>query len=121
MNCERCVVQDDDELCLCFHVTKRKVLNFLRIERPRRAAQMSECFGAGTGCGWCRSYLTKLFDAAREGAASPPSLPDSRDYARQRAEYVRAGRGTPPPSATPLPATAQGDDEDQTEHRSTAR
>ena len=57
----------DDELCLCFHVTKRKVLNFLRVKKPQRASQMSECFGAGTGCGWCRPYLQKLFEAAQKG------------------------------------------------------
>ena len=41
-------MQLDDEVCLCFHVTKRKLQNFLRVEKPRRVAQMSECFGAGT-------------------------------------------------------------------------
>ena len=55
----------DDELCLCFHVSKRKVQNFLRVNNPKRASQMSECFGAGTGCGWCRPYLRKLFEAAQ--------------------------------------------------------
>ncbi len=53
----------DDELCLCFHVTQRKVQNFLRVERPRVASQMSECFGAGTGCGWCRPFLLRLWEA----------------------------------------------------------
>ena len=54
----------DDELCLCFHVTRRKVVNFLRVERPKRVGQLSECFGAGTGCGWCRPYLKRLFEQA---------------------------------------------------------
>lgn len=84
----------DDELCLCFHVTQRKVLNFLRVERPRRAAQLSECFGAGTGCGWCRPYLRKLFEAQQ--AAAAPELPNAEDYAAGRGEYVREGHGTPP-------------------------
>ena len=57
----------DDDLCLCFHVTKRKVINFLRITQPRHVGQLSECFGAGTGCGWCRPYLRQLFDQARAG------------------------------------------------------
>ena len=35
----------DDELCLCFHVTRRKVINFLRVEQPQHS-QMSECFGS---------------------------------------------------------------------------
>ncbi|MEC8508376.1 MAG: (2Fe-2S)-binding protein, partial [Planctomycetota bacterium] len=47
----------DDKLCLCFHVTKRKVVNFLKVNRVRRASQLSECYGAGTGCGWCRPFL----------------------------------------------------------------
>ena len=36
----------DEELCLCFHVTRRKVENFIRVERPKRDTQLSECFGA---------------------------------------------------------------------------
>lgn len=99
----------DDEVCLCFHVTKRKLLNFLRIERPRRAAQLSECFGAGTGCGWCRAYLARLFDqhAATATATAPPTTepdPTKAEYARARAAYVRRGGGTPPPGATPIDA-----------------
>lgn len=50
----------DDPVCLCFHVTRRKVVRFIRVEKPRRASQLSECFGAGTGCGWCRPYLQRL-------------------------------------------------------------
>jgi NAD(P)H-nitrite reductase large subunit len=96
-------VELDDEICLCFHVTKRKVLNFLRVERPRRASQMSECFGAGTGCGWCRTLLQRHFDAAAAGGTLDADEPTREDHARQRARYVRAGGGTPPPGATPLP------------------
>jgi NAD(P)H-nitrite reductase large subunit len=92
----------DDELCLCFHVTKRKVINFLRVEKPRRAGQLSECFGAGTGCGWCRPYLQKLFDAAVAGGVTEPDEPSAAEYARMRTRYVRAGGGTPPPGATPI-------------------
>lgn len=92
----------DDELCLCFHVTKRKVINFLRVEKPARAGQLSECFGAGTGCGWCRTYLRRLFDEARGRTAAEEGEPTARDYARGRAKYVRAGGGTPPPGATPI-------------------
>lgn len=92
----------DDEICLCFHVTKRKVVNFLRVERPRRAGQLSECFGAGTGCGWCRGYLERLFAAAVAGGVTEVAEPTPADYARQRAGYIRAGGGTPPAGATPL-------------------
>ncbi len=92
----------DDELCLCFHVTKRKVVNFIRIEKPRRAAQLSECFGAGTGCGWCRPFLQKLFDQAVAGGQTTEDLPTAADYARLRGKYVKSGGGTPPPGATPI-------------------
>jgi NAD(P)H-nitrite reductase large subunit len=93
----------DDELCLCFHVTKRKVLNFLEREKPKRASQMSECFGAGTGCGWCRPYLRRLFEAGQQGGKTAEAdLPDSAQYAAGRTQYVKAGGGTPPPGATPI-------------------
>ena len=94
----------DDELCLCFHVTKRKVLNFLRIRKPRRASLMYECEGAGTGCGWCRGALQKLFEASQKGlrAAEQADLPDPEKYAADRSRYVKAGGGTPPPGATPI-------------------
>lgn len=96
-------MQLDDEICLCFHVTKRKILNFLRVERPRRAAQLADCFGAGTGCGWCRATLARYFEAAR-GGDPDAAEPSAADYAAARGKYLRAGGGTPPPGATPPPA-----------------
>ena len=80
----------DDELCLCFHVTKRKVQNFLKVEKPARPSQMSECFGAGTGCGWCRPFLVKMWEAAASQGELEPDLPTSADYAR--ANEVRSRR-----------------------------
>jgi bacterioferritin-associated ferredoxin len=93
-------MKPDDELCLCFHVTQRKVANFIRLEKPQRAAQLSECYGAGTGCGWCRPFLERMFEASRTQQTT--ELPDARDYAQGRGEYVREGKGTPPPGATPV-------------------
>src|SRR5689334_6411617 len=93
----------DDEVCLCFHVTKRKVINYLRVEKPRRPAQLSECFGAGTGCGWCRKYLCQLFDAEIGNAPGALSAePTAKEYSQGRTAYVRAGGGTPPAGATPI-------------------
>jgi NAD(P)H-nitrite reductase large subunit len=91
----------DREICLCFHVTTRKVINYIRIEQPRRASQLSECYGAGTGCGWCRPFLEGLFEAGSQGR-SPEGLPSAEEYTRSRAQYVRDGKGTPPPGATPM-------------------
>lgn len=77
----------DDELCLCFHVTKRKVQNFCRIEKPRRASQLSECGGAGTGCGWCRPFLERIF--ASQQRAEADELPSAEEYEASRAVYIR--------------------------------
>jgi bacterioferritin-associated ferredoxin len=92
----------DDELCLCFHVSKRKVINFLRIEKPRAVSQLSECYGAGTGCGWCRGYMKHLFELHLQGEASDDAGPTAETYAESRSQYVREGGGTPPPGATPI-------------------
>lgn len=89
----------DEDLCVCFHVSQRKVLNFLRVQRPQRAGQLADCFGAGTGCGWCRPFLQAMFRESQAGRAEPPSLPAAEDYRQQREAHLRAGRGTPPPSA----------------------
>jgi NAD(P)H-nitrite reductase large subunit len=96
-------MQPDDELCLCFHVTKRKVVNFVRIAKPRTAAQLADCYGAGTGCGWCRPFLKQIFDTAQDTIASGAAeLPSADEYAKRRTAYVRAGKGTPPQGATPI-------------------
>ena len=92
----------DDELCLCFHVTKRKVVNYIRVERPRAVSQLSGCFGAGTGCGWCRTYMEQLFQRAACREDAEGEEPSARQYARGRGAYVRAGHGTPPAGATPI-------------------
>jgi bacterioferritin-associated ferredoxin len=93
-------MEPNDELCLCFHVTRRKVENYIRIERPQRVGQLAECYGAGTGCGWCRPFLQRLFEKAQGQA--PDELPSAADYAQGRTTYVREGGGTPPPGATPV-------------------
>ena len=95
-------MQLDDTICYCFHISKRKVLNFLRIHRPRRASQISECGGAGTGCGWCVAYLKRYFEEARTQQAAEEDLTPEL-YARQRAAYIRAGKGKPAAGAIPLP------------------
>src|SRR5262245_51990361 len=91
----------DQKICLCFHVTRRKLLNFLRRRRPKVASQLSECGGAGTGCGWCIPFLRQLH---QKGADAEAELPSPEEYALRRAAYIRAGGGTPPPGATPLPS-----------------
>ncbi len=77
-------MDDDDELCLCFHVTRRKVVQFIRVNRPKLTSQLSECYGAGTGCGWCRPFLQRLME--QEDPTSV-DLPSADCYAADRREY----------------------------------
>ncbi len=93
----------DAKVCYCFHVTRRKLVNFVQRRRPRVPSQLSECGGAGTGCGWCIPFLKQIFHQGQEGGATELERMTPEEYARRRAEYVRAGKGTPPPGATPLP------------------
>lgn len=77
----------DDNVCLCFRVSKRKLVNYLRLYRPRVASQLSQCGGAGTGCGWCVPVLKKLFE---QGQAAGEDV-SAEEYARRREEYIRLG------------------------------
>ncbi len=82
-------MEPDDELCLCFHVTCRKVINFLRVEKPQRVGQLAECFGAGTGCGWCRPFLKKLFEQAQASGEITAEVPDRETYRQLRSKYLK--------------------------------
>ena len=93
----------DAKVCYCFHVTRRKLINFIRISKPRVPSQLSSCGGAGTGCGWCIPFLKQLHEQAATGKHTSLEELTPEEYARLRAAYVRAGKGTPPPGATPLP------------------
>lgn len=101
----------EDELCLCFHVTRRKVENYLRVEKPRAPSQLADCYGAGTGCGWCRPLLGRLFAAAQAGAPhggaeADVDLPDAQSHALGRAAYVRSGGAFPHTALRPFPMDA---------------
>ena len=96
----------DQPVCLCFRVSRRKLEKFIRLEKPRKAGQLSECYGAGTGCGWCRPFLRRLFEEQTgrvDGnlAAEDPSSISHDDYVRQRSAYLRDGGGEPPAETGP--------------------
>lgn len=81
----------DDHVCLCFGVSKRKIVNFCRRERPEVASLISECLAAGTGCGWCVPFLKSLHAQVAKDAA-PPDLPFTPDeYAMRRQTYRCTG------------------------------
>ncbi len=72
-------MEADDELCLCFHISWRKVINYLRIHKVKTASRVSECGGAGTGCGWCRKQLERLTITVQE---IPPSAANLEAWLR---------------------------------------
>jgi bacterioferritin-associated ferredoxin len=80
------VMQPDDHVCLCFHVSQRKLVTWMNLNEPRVASQLSECMSAGTGCQWCVPYLTMLFEQWRAG--EEPNLPlDPEAYRAARKDY----------------------------------
>ena len=83
----------DDPICLCFHITRRKLVNFTRIHQPKVASLLSECGSAGTGCGWCIPFLKQIH---QQGTASEVDVLTTEQYAQQRKVYISEGKGTPP-------------------------
>ena len=82
----------DAVVCLCFGVPERKLVNHCRRERPRHASQLSECLGAGTGCGWCVPLITRLHRAVMadpDGAADVTLGIDPAAHAAGRAAHRR--------------------------------
>lgn len=76
----------DQHICVCFHVPRRKVEAYCRRERPRVASLLSECLGAGSGCGWCVPFLRALHRSICEGGEAV-ALPPHEEYLRRRKEY----------------------------------
>ena len=78
--------------CVCaFTSRKRKVINFLRVERPQRESQLADCHGAGTGCGWCRPFL-------EEAVRSGPERTQPRPICRPPTNTPTAARATSAPA-----------------------
>lgn len=101
----------DDEICYCYHVSLRKLVNFARRVRPRAPSQMSECLGAGTGCGWCIPILCKIARSIDDPDFRLTMTPEQ--YAAERARYrtekrprhefspAEAAEPPPPPPVSP--------------------
>jgi len=81
----------DDHVCLCHRVSLRKLVNYLNREEPGAASQLSDCLGAGTGCGWCVPYLEKMHEQWEKGE-SPELGMSVEEYGEQRREYNRKKR-----------------------------
>lgn len=84
----------DDEVCLCFHVSLRKIRGFLARENPRVASLISECLSAGTGCMWCVPFLKHLHGQHTRG--EEPDLKVSPEkYIEARSSYKLSNERDP--------------------------
>jgi NAD(P)H-nitrite reductase large subunit len=80
-------MQPDDQICYCYHVPMRKLINYARRERPTRPSQMTNCLGAGTGCGWCIPFLVKI---AEDPDAFALDDITAELYADNRKSYIKS-------------------------------
>lgn len=89
-------MKPDDKVCYCFHVSLRKLVNYARRERIRKASQLSQCLQAGTGCGWCIPVLKRIHSSVQAGMeinddAPLRDLPDTPgEYEEARKKYLRS-------------------------------
>jgi bacterioferritin-associated ferredoxin len=74
----------DDKICYCYGVSLRKLVNFAKRTQPERPSRMSECLGAGTGCGWCIPYLIRIAEAPERFEVND----SADDYAEGRRRYI---------------------------------
>lgn len=95
----------DAKICYCFHISRRKLVNYCKLHSLKVPSQLSECGGAGTGCGWCIPFLKQIFRQVHSAKAAGEEV-DSltpEEYSQLRAAYIRAGKGKPAAGAEPLP------------------
>lgn len=75
-------------VCVCFHVPLNKIVKFIRLKKPKVASQISECHGAGTGCGWCIPFLERVFEELAANPAAKPRIDlTEEEYLARRKEY----------------------------------
>lgn len=85
---DRPVAPGDVEVCVCFHVPRRKIEAFCRRERPKVISLVSQCLSAGTGCGWCIPFLRAIHREVLEGGP-PFEMPTREEYLDRRKRYHR--------------------------------
>ncbi|MEM7164302.1 MAG: (2Fe-2S)-binding protein [Planctomycetota bacterium] len=78
----------DATLCYCFHITRRKIVNYVKRERPPRASQISQCFGAGSACGWCIPFLVKLHAEIVGDEVIDQDTMTAQEYEQMRQDYL---------------------------------
>ena len=77
----------DHKLCYCYGISKRKIVNFVRQTRPRKASMISQCFEAGSGCGWCIPFLVKIHRQVLAGEPVGDDGLSPEEYEAMRKKY----------------------------------
>ena len=93
-------MEPDDQVCLCFRVPLRKIRSYLAREDPPVASLVSECLGAGTGCGWCVPFLKHLHAQHKAGETPDLSISPER-YTKDRTTFRTTGERPHAPGPTP--------------------
>jgi bacterioferritin-associated ferredoxin len=76
------------EVCICFHVSQQKLEKHVRLNKSKVASRLSECYGAGTGCGWCIPFLEKIYEIISKDPKAVIDLGLSEDeYRARRKEF----------------------------------
>lgn len=83
-------MNENDDICLCFHVPLRKIRTFLQRENPPVASLISECLGAGTGCQWCVPFLKHLHAMQQRGEI-PDLKVSPEQYVNARLTFHKTG------------------------------
>ena len=83
-------MNEHDDVCLCFHVSLRKIRTYLARENPPVASLISECLSAGTGCMWCVPFLKHLHAQHKRGE-TPDLRVSPEEYMNARAAYRVSG------------------------------
>lgn len=94
-------MNSDDNVCLCFHVSKRKIVNYCKRQKPPVASLISECLSAGTGCGWCVPFLKSLHKQALAGEENPDLPLSPEQYAKKRIKFRATGERDDEPDQAP--------------------
>jgi len=81
----------DDDVCLCFHVSLRKIRAYMARENPPVASLISECLGAGTGCQWCVPFLKHLHAMHKRGEVPDLNISPER-YVQARLSFHKSGQ-----------------------------
>ena len=87
------IVQLDDTICYCFHIRKRKILNFIRIHSPRGRQSDQRMRQRGDGVRVVRAVPEAIFEEARAGIATNPDQLTPEEYARMQPITSAKGKG----------------------------